>query len=170
MDLRLKKIILLALLTAFTCVATMVIRIPSPTGGYVNLGDCIILLSGWLLGPWYGAVAGAVGSALADLFSGYAVYIPGTFVIKGLVGLIGGLLFNVLAKKIKPYLSRIISALTAEIWMCVGYFAYTSLLLGKGLGALASVPGNLVQGGVCIIIGLLLIQIFTKTGLDKRLI
>ena len=28
----------------------MVVQIPSPMNGYVNLGDCFVLLSGWLLG------------------------------------------------------------------------------------------------------------------------
>ena len=53
-----------ALFMALCCVATMVIQIPSPTQGYVNLGDCVVLLSGWLLGPWYGIAAAGIGSAL----------------------------------------------------------------------------------------------------------
>ena len=30
--------------------------------------------------------------------------------------------------------------------MVLGYFAYASLWLGKGLAAAASIPGNIVQG------------------------
>ena len=41
-----QKIIFSAMLAALTCVATMVIKIPSPLSGYLNLGDCIVLLSG----------------------------------------------------------------------------------------------------------------------------
>ena len=45
------KLVMAALLAAMTCVATMVIKIPlTATGGYINLGDCIVLLSGILLG------------------------------------------------------------------------------------------------------------------------
>ena len=44
-------------MAALVYVATSIIQIPSPVNGYVNLGDCFVLLSGWLLGPWYGAAA-----------------------------------------------------------------------------------------------------------------
>ena len=43
-----KKIVIAALLAALTCVATMIIKIPSPLKGYLNLGDCVVLLSGWM--------------------------------------------------------------------------------------------------------------------------
>ncbi len=38
--------------------------------------------------------------------------------------------------------------------MVAGYFGYAALLLGKGIGAAASVPGNLVQGAVGLVIAL----------------
>ena len=61
-----KKIAIAALLAALNCVTTMIIKIPSPLKGYINLGDCIVLLSGWLLSPGYGFAAAAIGSALAE--------------------------------------------------------------------------------------------------------
>ena len=64
-DKKIRKLVLAALLAALVCVATMVVQIPSPMQGYVNLGDCFVLLSGWLLGPWYGFAAGGIGSMLA---------------------------------------------------------------------------------------------------------
>ena len=51
------KLVLSALMAALVYVATSIIQIPSPVNGYVNLGDCFVLLSGWLLGPWYGGAA-----------------------------------------------------------------------------------------------------------------
>ena len=66
-DKKIKKLTVSALLCAFACVATMLIRIPTPTKGYVNLGDCIVNVSGWLLGPVYGAAAGGIGSGSPDL-------------------------------------------------------------------------------------------------------
>ena len=41
----LKKLVLAAMFAALSCVATMVIQIPSPMSGYVNLGDCFVLLA-----------------------------------------------------------------------------------------------------------------------------
>ena len=97
-DKKIRKLVLAALLAALVCVATMVVQIPSPMQGYVNLGDCFVLLSGWLLGPWYGFAAGGIGSMLADLFLGYAHYAPGTLVIKGLVALLAALLYEKLGR------------------------------------------------------------------------
>ena len=49
-----KQIVTAALFAALACVATMVIKIPSPMDGYLNLGDCVVLAAGWLLAPGYG--------------------------------------------------------------------------------------------------------------------
>ncbi|MFB9640647.1 ECF transporter S component, partial [Streptomyces spiralis] len=78
-DKKIRKLVVSALMAALTYVATMVIQIPSPMNGYVNLGDCFVLLSGWLLGPWWGGAAAGIGSMLTDLFAGYTSYAPGTF-------------------------------------------------------------------------------------------
>jgi uncharacterized membrane protein len=42
-----------------------------------------------ILGP-FAAISAAIGSALADLIVGYSLYMPATFLIKGLMGLISG--------------------------------------------------------------------------------
>ena len=84
------KLTYTAMLTAMVCVATMLIRIPTMVG-YTNLGDGFILLSAFLFGPFYGAVAGGIGSMLADILSGYAFYAPATLVIKGLIAVIAAL-------------------------------------------------------------------------------
>ena len=70
-----RKLVYAALFAALTCVMTMIVKIPVPaTGGYVNLGDCVVLLAGWVLGPMYGGAAAGLGSMLADLVSGYPLY------------------------------------------------------------------------------------------------
>ena len=55
---KLRTLILAAMFAALTCVATMIIHIPSPIGGYFNLGDCMVLLSAFVLGPVWGTAAG----------------------------------------------------------------------------------------------------------------
>ena len=101
---RLVRLTMTAVLTALTCVMTLVVRIPSPTKGYLNLGDCFVLLDGWLLGPLYGAFAGGVGSALADLFAGYPVYLPATLLIKGIMAWTIAVLPKLFSGKNKKYL------------------------------------------------------------------
>lgn len=140
-DTRTKRLVLTALFTALCCVATMVIRIPSPTGGYINPGDAVVLLGAFFLGPVGGAVAGGIGSAMADALSGYMHYVPATLVIKGLMGLCAGLIIRRYGGK----LSVVIAGVTAEIIMIGGYFLFTSVVLGMGLGALPEIPGNCIQ-------------------------
>lgn len=94
-----RKIVLAAMLAALCCVATMIIKIPSPLKGYLNLGDCIVLLSGFMLSPVYGFLAAGIGSALADIFSGYVIYAPATFIIKGIMTLIAYYGVKLLHKK-----------------------------------------------------------------------
>lgn len=146
----LKKMVLTALFTALTCVATILIQIQMPaTNGYVNLGDCFVLLGALVLGPLYGAFAGGAGSALADLLAGYAHYIPGTLIIKALMAVIAALLYHKLGRK-NHYLGQLVGGVAAELWMVFGYFIYAMLILGKGIAAAASIPGNLLQGGIGI--------------------
>ena len=102
-----KQIVTAALFAALACVATMVIKIPSPMDGYLNLGDCVVLAAGWLLAPGYGFLAAGLGSGLADLFSGYAAYAPATFAIKGLMALIAFYGFKALSAKTGSLTARI---------------------------------------------------------------
>ena len=165
-DKKIRKLVLAALLAALVCVATMVVQIPSPMQGYVNLGDCFVLLSGWLLGPWYGFAAGGIGSMLADLFLGYAHYAPGTLVIKGLVALLAALLYEKLSRS---QAARIASGVVGEIVMVLGYFGYASMLLGKGLAAAASIPGNIFQGAVGLVVGAVLATVLERAKVTQKL-
>ena len=79
---RTRMIVMTAAFAALACVATMVVKVPSPTGGYMNLGDTVVLLGGYLLGPAWGALAGSIGPALADVLLGSPIYAPATLVIK----------------------------------------------------------------------------------------
>ena len=92
---RWSRLVYTALFTALTTVATLVIQVPSPMSGYVNLGDAMVLLSAWILGPVYGTAAAGIGSMLADLLSGYAYYAPGTLIIKCLMAFVAAQVFFV---------------------------------------------------------------------------
>ena len=152
-----KKLVLAALFTALACVATMIIKIPSPLKGYLNLGDCIVLLAGWLLSPVYGILAAGLGSALADLFSGYLVYAPATFLIKGLMALIAHYGFRLLHKKLSALPSEIISGVAAEMMMVLGYFVFEGFLYGF-LPSAVNIPANGVQGVAGLLIGTVLLK------------
>ena len=122
-------------------------------------------LSGWLLGPWWGGAAAGIGSMLTDLLNGYAHYAPGTFVIKGCMAIAAALLAKAMGRKAGGY---VVSGIVAEVIMVAGYFGYAALLLGKGIGAAASIPGNLVQAVMGLAIGLILFFLLKRSkALDK---
>jgi len=87
---RLREITSIAIFTALVFVATMVIRITIPaTGGYFNVGDSMIYVAALLYGPLVGGFAGGIGASLVDAL-GYAIFVPGTFIIKLVEGAIVG--------------------------------------------------------------------------------
>lgn len=143
---KIKIMTLAALLAAFTCVATMLIQIPTPTKGYVNLGDCIVNISAWILGPIYGSAAAGIGSAMADLISGYVVYAPATLIIKGFMAVVSFFVYNAVSKKITSVVSRAVAAVTAELVMVAGYALFEMIIYRSAATAVLGVGGNLVQG------------------------
>ena len=161
-----QKIVIAAMLAALTCIATMIIKIPSPLKGYLNLGDCVVLLSGWLLSPLYGFLAAGLGSGLADLISGYGVYVPATFIIKGVMAIAAYFGFRFLQHKVTNISARIVSGIVAELIMVFGYYVFEGFLYGFG-ASLVNIPANAVQGVAGLIIGTILVKIFEKSKIIK---
>lgn len=135
-------LVMASVLAALSCAATLVLTIPSPTGGYMNLGDTVVILGAYLLGPWWGGAAGAIGSMLADLMAGYALYAPATLLIKGTMAFLAALLYRFLGRKGRVI---VLCGLLAETVMVFGYWFYDALLLGSLSGAAAGLPSNLMQ-------------------------
>lgn len=156
-----QKLVMTAMLAASVCIMTMIIKIPSPLNGYINLGDSIVLLSGWVLSPWYGFLAAGFGSALADIFSGYVMYAFATFFIKGFMAYAAHYIYGYLSKKTKNIIAWILSGIVAEIIMIFGYFLFEGTLYGFG-PSLVNIPAGLIQGFVGLIIGVVLINVFYK--------
>lgn len=157
-----KKLTLAALFAAIICVATFVIKIPTPgTGGYIHLGDAFVILCGIFLGPVYGGLAAGIGSALSDLFGGYFIYVPITFAIKAIVAIAVYFVYSKLSKMIsKPVIRCIIGGVVLTILMPLGYFVCEYFIYGAG--ALASIPANIIQGLSGLIISSILFPVFRK--------
>lgn len=133
------QLVLFAMFASLTTVMTLLFRIPIPSAqGYVNIGDTILLLAALIMGPAAGFWAGAIGSALADLMAGYAIYMPFTFFVKGLEGFIAGTLYNKTGK-------ISIAVFLPALWMTTGYFLTDWFLYGLAAASVAT-PINLLQG------------------------
>ena len=168
MKINVKKLVFAALIAALACVATLVIHIPSPLGGYINLGDCIVLAGGWLLGPVYGFFAAGIGSALADVFLGYFIYAPATFIIKGLVAVLACVLFKSFGKIKNKMLLYIICGVAAESVMVAGYYLFEGFMYGF-VASLVNIPPNVIQGVVGVVAGALLAVVMSKTRISRMM-
>ena len=162
---KLKMMVMTALFIALGYAATSLLTIPTPGGGYLNLGDTIVLLGACLLGPVYGAAAGGLGPALADLLLGYGIYVPATLVIKSLMGVTAALLYRALRKKIWAV---ILSGAVAEAIMVAGYYLFESALAGNPAAGLAGVPGNLIQAAFSVVTSVLLTGALKKSAAVRR--
>ena len=146
-------VVLIALFSALVCVLTIFVRIPWGKG-YINFGDTLIFLAASLLGPVGGMIAGAIGSSLADLFSGFATYAPFTFVVKGGEGFLCGILYSYVFRKQRPMLRRLFSMLIAGAWMIIGYFLTDLMLYGWEASLFNFVSGP-IQAGASLVVALI---------------
>ncbi len=154
-----KQLTIAGVLAALVFIATLLIAIPIPTGyGYLHLGDTFVYLCGALMGP-IGAFPAAIGSLLADIAAGYAMYAVPTFIIKGLDAFVVASVLAIFKKKTSDDKLQVkhlsIAALFGGIVMVTGYFFTESLLLGYGFAvAIANVFPNAVQavGGMIIFV------------------
>ncbi|MFW9801933.1 MAG: ECF transporter S component [Candidatus Thorarchaeota archaeon] len=140
---------LLAVLTALTTIATIVIAIPLPaSSGFLNFGDALVMLSGLLLGPLGGFIAGGVGSAMGDVILGYVHFAPITLVVKGCEGLVMGL-FSSRARS-ASLLTRwdVVGLIVSSLVMMTGYFLAEIPLYGYGAALAELLTANWLQVAV----------------------
>ncbi len=173
MNKKLFTLIISALMAALTCIATMVIHIPTPALGYIHFGDGMVLLSGILLGPVYGSLAAGIGSMLADVFSGYMGFAPATLIIKALAAFAGGSIYHLIMKhpfrKGERLLGSILGGLGGGAIVVSGYYIFSAFILGMGpLAALVDIPFNLVQTAFGIIGASLLLPVMDKVPTIKE--
>ena len=125
--------------TALVFVVTAYLHIPT-NNGYIHVGDGLIYLAACIL-PWqYAMAVGAGGALLADCLTGFAIWAPGSVVIKAVTAL----LFTNKGQKmmsLRNYLALIPAAV-----ICVGgYYLYESILYSNFVAPLASIPASITQ-------------------------
>ena len=152
-----QELVFTALMTALVFVATYLPHIPIPLG-YAHLGDAVIFLLA-LLTPRRSALFSAcVGSALADLLGGFAIWIVPTLVIKFVMAEI---VYRIGRRgdAIAPRVSIIAALLLSSIWMATAYTLAGAVLYASMSAALASTPGLIMEGLVNGIIAFFLLPL-----------
>jgi len=116
------------MMTALVFVLTSIFQISIvATKGYFNVGEIGVYISALLFGPYVGAFAGGVGSALADIATGYSIYAPGTLVIKGCEGYLAGFLLQHFRGKAKKMLPLVLGLIVASCIGVIGVLYYNSV-------------------------------------------
>ncbi|WP_195988381.1 ECF transporter S component [Clostridium sp. D53t1_180928_C8] len=160
-----KDITKIAIMAALVFVTTYLIKVPS-LNGYTHIGDSMIILSALILGKKKGALAAGLGAALCDLLSGYMQYIIPTFLIKAIMILIIATIAETLIDKTK--FAWIIAAIIGCAFQVFGYGLVETIMYGFA-AALASVPANIIQSVVGIVIAIVLVTVLEKSNVLKKL-
>lgn len=149
------RIATLAVLIAVTAVFTYMIRIPiAPTRGYINFGDVAVFFTALTFGPVTALISGGIGTALADIISGYAQWAPFTFLAHGLQGLVIALVANPRRRlPEKPSFLSLLLAFLAGTAVMAGIYYLTGGFMVGFVAATAEIPGNILQNLAGVAVG-----------------
>ena len=150
-----QRLSLYGVFTALITLATTFLKIPGPTGFY-HLGDAVIYTAAAVMGGPFAAVAASVGSALADVWAGYASFAPWTLVIKGIAGFVAGAVPARYGRR-----CRIPAMIAAALVITAGY-AVASAVMFDPAAALAETLGNLLQSAVGVLGAIALIPVVER--------
>lgn len=162
MNLSVRDIVYIGVLSALCAIATSIL-IPLPNGAMVHLGSAALFTIAALFGGMYGALAGAIGSALFDLVMGHSAYTLFSIVIKGLAGLFVGLIL--VGMRPRPFyqltysLGKLILALIiGSVWTAFGYCIAWAYVLNSMTAATIRLPASFLTSGVGCVITLFLVR------------
>lgn len=139
------KVTYTAFFTALTVLAISVIKFSTGFGeGYIHFGDSVIYITACVLPFPYCIISAVLGGALADILSGFAVWVISTAIIKALTVIP----FAIISKRSSSVkiLNKATALMTAVsgIITIFGYFTAECFLYSLE-SAMLSTVGNLIQ-------------------------
>ncbi len=136
-----RSITITALSAALIFLFTWVVRVPGPiTGGLVHMGNVPFFVASIVYGPYVGAIAGAIGMGMFDIFSGYIAWAPITVITCLIMGYVLG---NV-TKRFNTK-NLIIGFVLMVVIKVLGYYFGEAIMYKSFVTPFASIPGNIVQ-------------------------
>jgi uncharacterized membrane protein len=160
-----KDLVISSLLISLVFIATKFINIRlliSINGGLVHLGNTMLFISAIVFGKRKGAIAGAFGMGIFDIVSGWVLWAPFTFIIRGVMGYIIGYISWGNNRNGNNNLYNIIAVLISGVWMIIGYYLTEAILYGNWIAPITSIPGNELQIAIGIIIGLPIAKVLKR--------
>lgn len=149
---KVRQLASVAVFTALVFICTIAFNFGIPaTNGYFNIGEVMVYTTALVMGPYIGAIAGGLGSALSDAVLA-PQYVPGTFVIKSAEGFIVGMLGTRVLARLSKTAWRITTTIMAIfsatlVWMIGKYYltgSYT-FSLGFSIGPQANFEFNVPE-------------------------
>lgn len=144
--------------TALVFVVTAYLHIPT-NNGYIHVGDGLIYLAACVLPLPYAMVVGAGGALLADCLTGFAIWAPGSVLIKAGTAL----LFSSKGKRIMSLRNWLV-LLPAALVCAGGYYLYEALIYNNFVSPLAGIPASLTQSVASSILFVAIGLIIDKTN------
>ncbi len=140
------------LFCALVFVVTAYLHIPT-VNGYIHVGDGLIYLAACILPLPCAVFVGAGGALLADCLTGFAIWAPGSVIIKSL----GAALFSSKSKKIIT-VRNLLALLPATVICIGGYYLYEALIFWNFVsplsGLLASLTQSVASAVLFVLVGL----------------
>lgn len=160
---KIRLMCLAGVFTAIVFVFTAYVHIPNHTG-YTHIGDGFIYLCATLLPLPYSIFAGATGALFADLFSGYAIWAPGTVIIKAVTVLY----FSRQGKMLS--VRNLLALIPAGLTCIAGYCLYEAAITANFVAPLAGIPGYVTQWVLSSAVFVIVAMIFDKLGFKKLIL
>lgn len=165
------NLVLTSMAIALVFVATLLLNIRLPiaaNGGLVHLGTAMLFIIAMLFGPKKAAIAGALGMGLFDLVSGWTAWAPISFIARGLQGFIVGYIAWSAGRMGGSKTFNIIAAIASVPVMLAVYYIGEAIIFSSFIIPAASIPGNLVQNGVGLLVAIPAVIALKKVPFFKR--
>jgi len=161
-----RDMVLSGILIALVFIATKFINIRLPiamNGGLIHLGNAMLFMAAIVFGKKKGAIAGAFGMGLFDIVSGWMLWAPFTFIVRGVMGYIIGSISWSNSRNGNSVVYNLIAIVVGGIWMIGGYYVTEIILYGNWISPVTSIPGNIIQIVAGAVLGLPLVIALKKT-------
>ena len=146
-----KKLVILAFITALSVVLGNFLKIPTPTG-FLTLLDAGIYFTAFYFGHKEAAIVGGLSGFLIDMIAGYPQWMIFSLICHGLQGFFAGFEGK----------SRYLGLVLAAAAMVGGYALFGSIMNGVG-AALAEILSNFMQNAFGLAVGFALYKAFPES-------
>ncbi|WP_019413099.1 ECF transporter S component [Paenisporosarcina sp. TG20] len=151
------NLILTSMAIALVFVSTYLLNIRLPitaNGGLVHLGTAMLFIIAILFGPKTGMIAGAIGMGLFDLFAGWTLWAPITIIARGLQGYLVGRIAWSNGRNGRSKSFNLLATIVSIPLMIGVYYIGESIIFSSWIVPAASIPGNIVQNVVGVLIAI----------------